>query len=140
MMLLSAGRVDFLVVLYSINVFITFTLSQLGMVRHWWPPKKASTHRLKKLFVNGLGLVMCTAILALITAIKFREGGAITVVAHRRPRRRRPPDPPPLRLHRPTPPPPRRPSPVPPPPKPACPTSDKSIARAAIATRAPRPP
>ena len=25
-----------LVVLYSINVFITFVLSQLGMVRHWW--------------------------------------------------------------------------------------------------------
>ena len=30
------GSVDFLVVLYSINVFITFSLSQLGMVRHWW--------------------------------------------------------------------------------------------------------
>ena len=32
----SRGSVDWLVVLYSINVFITFTLSQLGMVRHWW--------------------------------------------------------------------------------------------------------
>ena len=32
----SRGSVDFLVVLYSINVFITFSLSQLGMVRHWW--------------------------------------------------------------------------------------------------------
>ncbi|HVM62429.1 MAG TPA: APC family permease [Verrucomicrobiae bacterium] len=80
MMLLSAGRVDFLVVLYSINVFITFTLSQLGMVRHWWTMEKGVEHRLKKLFVNGLGLVLCTAILVLMTAIKFREGGAITVV------------------------------------------------------------
>jgi amino acid transporter len=80
MMLLSEGRVGFLVVLYSINVFITFTLSQLGMVRHWWITEKGVEHRLKKLFVNGLGLVMCTAILALMTFIKFREGGAITVV------------------------------------------------------------
>jgi amino acid transporter len=80
MMLLSEGRVEFLVVLYSINVFITFTLSQLGMVRHWWTTEKGVEHRRKKMFVNGLGLVLCTAILALMTAIKFREGGAITVV------------------------------------------------------------
>ena len=31
----TEGNVSMLVVLYSINVFITFTLSQLGMVRHW---------------------------------------------------------------------------------------------------------
>ncbi len=79
MMSLSRGRVDFLVVLYSINVFITFTLSQLGMVRHWWMAAKGAEHRRKKLFVNGLGLVLCSAILALMTVIKFREGGAITV-------------------------------------------------------------
>ena len=30
------AAVNMLVVLYSINVFITFSLSQLGMVRHWW--------------------------------------------------------------------------------------------------------
>ena len=36
MMILSGGSVRFLVVLYSINVFVTFSLSQLGMVRHWW--------------------------------------------------------------------------------------------------------
>ena len=33
---LTRGDVAVLVVLYSINVFITFSLSQLGMVRHWW--------------------------------------------------------------------------------------------------------
>jgi len=80
MMWLSTGKVEFLVVLYSINVFITFTLSQLGMVRHWWITEKGVEHRRKKLFINGLGLVLCTAILALMTAIKFREGGAITIL------------------------------------------------------------
>ena len=79
-MWLSGGSVRFLVVLYSINVFITFTLSQLGMVRHWWIADKGVDHRRKKLFVNGLGLVLCSAILVLMTVLKFREGGAITVV------------------------------------------------------------
>ena len=36
MMVITKGSVMFLVVLYSINVFITFCLSQLGMVRHWY--------------------------------------------------------------------------------------------------------
>jgi hypothetical protein len=36
MMLATRGSVDLLVIFYSINVFITFSLSQLGMVRHWW--------------------------------------------------------------------------------------------------------
>ena len=36
LMLATRGSVNFLVVLYAINVFITFCLSQAGMVRHWW--------------------------------------------------------------------------------------------------------
>ena len=79
-MRLSGGSVRFLVVLYSINVFITFTLSQLGMVRHWWITERGVDHRRKKLLINGLGLVLCSAILVLMTVLKFREGGAITVV------------------------------------------------------------
>jgi len=43
-------------------------------------PRKAFRTAVKKMFVNGLGLLMCSAILALMTVIKFREGGAITVV------------------------------------------------------------
>jgi len=55
MMILSQGRVEFLVVLYSINVFITFTLSQLGMVVTGGS-RERRLHRRKKMFVNGLGL------------------------------------------------------------------------------------
>ena len=35
-LLYTGGAVRLLVVMYSINVFLTFTLTQLGMVRHWW--------------------------------------------------------------------------------------------------------
>jgi amino acid transporter len=40
----TRGAVDLLVVMYSINVFATFTLSQLGMVRHWWQVRKQELH------------------------------------------------------------------------------------------------
>ena len=40
----TRGAVALLVVMYSINVFLTFTLSQLGMARHWLQVRKESTH------------------------------------------------------------------------------------------------
>ena len=53
-MVLTGGSVKYLVVLYSINVFITFFLSQLGMVRHWWQVRGEADHWEKKLFINGV--------------------------------------------------------------------------------------
>ena len=41
----SHGNVKLLVVMYSINVFLTFTLSQLGMCRHWWEMRKSADRR-----------------------------------------------------------------------------------------------
>ncbi len=79
-MLLTRGSVRFLVVLYSINVFITFTLSQLGMVRHWWNSRASVQHWRKKLFVNGVGLVLTTFILVFVIVLKFHEGGWITLL------------------------------------------------------------
>ncbi len=80
LMLFSKGSVRFLVVLYSINVFITFFLSQLGMVRHWWRERKKSRHWLKKISVNGLGLGLTAFILTSVVIIKFHEGGWITLL------------------------------------------------------------
>jgi len=79
-MLLTRGSVKFLVVLYSINVFITFLLSQLGMVRHWWIERGKVDHWRKKLFINGLGLTLTAFILVTVTVIKFFEGGWITIL------------------------------------------------------------
>ena len=49
------ARVGLLVILYAINVFITFTLSQLGMSVHWWRVRKTESRWIHKLFINGLG-------------------------------------------------------------------------------------
>ena len=80
MMLASNGSVDFLIVLYSINVFITFSLSQLGMVRHWWEQRGTEKQWLKKLMINGIGLTLTTFILISVLVLKFNEGGWVTMV------------------------------------------------------------
>lgn len=77
---LSKAAVGFLVVLYSINVFITFSLSQFGMVKHWIQVRKSDKQWLGKLFVNGIGLLLTVFILAAVVVIKFKEGGWITIL------------------------------------------------------------
>ena len=79
-MLLTGGSVKYLVVLYSINVFITFFLSQLGMVRHWWQVRGKEAHWEKKLFINGIGMTLTFFILVSVTVIKFHDGGWITLL------------------------------------------------------------
>jgi amino acid transporter len=79
MMLTTRGSVALLVVLYSINVFITFLLSQLGMVRYWWNNRKRLDHWRRKLAVNGIGLALTAFILLSVTIIKFHDGGWITL-------------------------------------------------------------
>ena len=79
MMAITRGSVALLVVLYSINVFITFSLSQLGMVRHWWRGRRTESGWRRKLAVNGFGLVLTTFILVSLTVVKFFEGGWATL-------------------------------------------------------------
>ena len=80
MMVVTHGSVDLLVVLYSINVFITFSLSQLGMVIHWWQERRTERGWLRKLAINGFGLCLTLGILIALTTVKFFEGGWITLV------------------------------------------------------------
>ena len=81
MMLVSRGSVALLVVLYSINVFITFLLSQLGMVRHWWNQRRVEAAWKSKLLINGVGLLLTGFILLSLSIVKFHEGGWVTLVA-----------------------------------------------------------
>ena len=80
MMLVTRGSVDLLVILYSINVFITFSLSQAGMVRHWWQERGTDKAWLRKLSINGFGFVLTASILVSLTIVKFNEGGWVTLL------------------------------------------------------------
>jgi amino acid transporter len=77
-LLVTQGDIGSLVVLYSLNVFVTFTLTQLGMVRHWW--RTRSAHRGWRLAVSGVAFLLCLVILVVMLRIKFTEGAWITVV------------------------------------------------------------
>jgi amino acid transporter len=78
--LVTDALVNVLVVLYSINVFITFSLSQLGMVRHWWQDRTREPAWKRKLFINGFGLLLTGGILISLCAVKFFEGGWATLL------------------------------------------------------------
>lgn len=79
MIFITQGSVQLLVVLYSIAVFITFMLSQAGMVRYWWKSKKKVADWKKKITINGIGLAMTIFILISVIWVKFNEGGWITL-------------------------------------------------------------
>ncbi|HEY6873183.1 MAG TPA: APC family permease [Geobacteraceae bacterium] len=80
LLLYTRGSVDALVVMYSINVFITFSLSQLGMSRFFIRRRRHDPQWLRHLSVHLLGLVLCVTILIITTVEKFTEGGWMTLL------------------------------------------------------------
>jgi amino acid transporter len=89
LIIIFKASVTALVPLWAVGVFLSFTLSQLGMARHWW---RAGVHKDKKLLeagnqgwqwklvVNGFGAI-CTALVTLIFAVtKFTDGAWIIVL------------------------------------------------------------
>jgi len=77
----TRGALDLLVVMYSINVFLTFTLSQLGMARHWVQRRHDEPHWARRFAINAIGAIVTGTILVITTALKFEEGGWITLTA-----------------------------------------------------------
>jgi hypothetical protein len=73
------GVTDSLIPLFAIGAFLAFTLSQAGMVVHWWKAKDAD-HRMKSLFINGVGAIATGSTLLVILVSKFTEGGWVTVI------------------------------------------------------------
>ncbi len=80
LLLLCRGDVDVLIVLFSINVFITFNLSQLSMCLHWWRSRKEDGKWKGKFFVNGLGLSLTSIVLVATLLTKFMQGGFVTLL------------------------------------------------------------
>jgi amino acid transporter len=80
-LLYTRGAVTILVVMYSINVFMTFTLSQLGMVQHWWNTRAEQKHWRRRLIVALVGTLVTGLILIVTTVIKFGQGGWLTLLA-----------------------------------------------------------
>ncbi|MBE1876840.1 APC family permease [Myceligenerans pegani] len=87
LVVLFDGRVTALIQLYIVGVFLSFTLSQLGMVRHWSrelrtevrPDTRARMKRSR--FINTVGLVATAAVLVIVLVTKFTHGAWLTLLA-----------------------------------------------------------
>ena len=78
-LLITSGNVSVLVVLYSINVFLTFSLSLAGLIRYWVRHREDPRWKMR-LALSLAGFVVCAGILAVTTIEKFTEGGWITLI------------------------------------------------------------
>jgi len=79
-LLLTGGDVSILVVLYSINVFLTFSLSLVGLCKHWLTNRHHAKNWLLKLIISATGLIVCGGILIITTIEKFFDGGWLTLL------------------------------------------------------------
>jgi amino acid transporter len=76
----TRGNISMLIVMYSINVFLTFSLSELGMSRFFIKNRKREKLWKKHLPVHMTGLTLCSTILIITSIEKFRFGGWLTLV------------------------------------------------------------
>ncbi|HJV53221.1 MAG TPA: APC family permease [Noviherbaspirillum sp.] len=76
----TGGKVDLLVVLYSINVFLTFSLSLAGLCLYWIKHRNAGLPWRSRLLLSALGLLVTCSILVVTVVEKFFEGGWMTVL------------------------------------------------------------
>lgn len=74
------GNTTQLINLYAVGVFMSFTLSQSGMVRHWWRLRKEHKGWQRSLLINGLGALTTLLVSLVIASTKFLEGAWIVVV------------------------------------------------------------
>jgi amino acid transporter len=72
------GVTDKLIPLYAVGAFLAFTLSQAGMVVHWY--KKRGPHWLKSALVNGFGAFVTGITVCVVLIAKFAEGAWITIL------------------------------------------------------------
>ncbi|HEY3353118.1 MAG TPA: APC family permease [Polyangia bacterium] len=78
-LLYEGGDLRRLVVMYSINVFLTFSLSMFGMARHTWRTRRQRAHYRRRTGLFVFGFLLCGAVLVITTLEKFTQGGWLTV-------------------------------------------------------------
>src|SRR5579859_4025961 len=80
LLIVFKGDTTLLINLYAVGVFMSFTLSQAGMVRHWWRLRREQQNWLRSMIINGLGAVTTLLVAAVIATTKFLDGAWIVVL------------------------------------------------------------
>jgi amino acid transporter len=78
LLIVFAGDVNRLIPLYAVGVFVSFTLSQSGMVSHWWRLRETGWRR--SLAINGVGAVATAVVALIIASTKFTHGAWISIL------------------------------------------------------------
>jgi amino acid transporter len=78
LLVIFGGETHALIPLYAVGVFISFTLSQSGMVRRWWRLRQAGWRH--RALINGLGALATGVVTLVIAATKFAHGAWIVVL------------------------------------------------------------
>jgi amino acid transporter len=75
----TGGQLGLLVVLYSINVFLSLALAKAGLCRYWWTRRTEFRHWPLRLAVAGAGFLIAAMILIVTVTQKFFAGGWATL-------------------------------------------------------------
>ena len=74
------GDTNQLINLFAVGVFVSFTLSQTGMVRHWWRLRHEHKGWLRSMIINGTGATTTALVAIIISVTKFLYGAWIVVL------------------------------------------------------------
>jgi amino acid transporter len=78
LLVIFAANTNRLIPLYALGVFLSFTLSQSGMVVHWWKLREAGWRR--SIVINGIGAVATGVVAVIIALTKFTHGAWISLL------------------------------------------------------------
>jgi amino acid transporter len=76
----TGGSITVLLTMYSINVFLTFSLSMVGMLVHWWQERDRNPLWKRRFALFAVGSVLCLSILVVTIRYKLLEGGYVTIL------------------------------------------------------------
>jgi amino acid transporter len=78
LLVIFGGDTHALIPLYSVGVFVTFSLSQTGMVRHWL--RERGPGWWYRAVINGVGAVLTAVVLVIVATVKFADGAYLVVI------------------------------------------------------------
>ena len=79
LLVIFGGQTHLLIPLYMIGVFVSFTLSQAGMVVHWRHSREKGRHW--RMAVNAIGAATTCVVLLVVAVMKFQHGAWIVMLA-----------------------------------------------------------
>jgi hypothetical protein len=80
LLLYTEGSTSMLIIMYSINVFITFSLSELGMSKFWIKNRHKDRKWKKHIMIHLTGFILCMTILIITIFEKFTIGGWMSIM------------------------------------------------------------